>query len=142
MIHDFALDRLRERITQAGLREIEVLLREDQACRPVVYVGSTTLKQDRQLREDLASGKINIILTVKKADKGLDLPSLDYLILARPANNEAFIIQISGRIVRSLPGKPTPVILDLVDNPMTCVVEGAIRGLGMMNILRRNLPQV
>ena len=30
----------------------------------------------------------------------------------------------------------------LVDNPMTCVVEGAIRGLGLMNILRRNLPQV
>ncbi len=30
----------------------------------------------------------------------------------------------------------------LVDNPMTCVVEGAVRGLGMINILRRNLPQV
>lgn len=30
----------------------------------------------------------------------------------------------------------------LVDNPMTCVVEGAVRGLGMMNILRRSLPQV
>jgi len=30
----------------------------------------------------------------------------------------------------------------LVDNPMTCVVEGGVRGLGMMNILRRNLPQV
>lgn len=30
----------------------------------------------------------------------------------------------------------------LVDNPMTCVVEGAVRGLGMLNILRRNLPQV
>ncbi len=30
----------------------------------------------------------------------------------------------------------------LVDNPMTCVVEGAVRGLGMMNILRRNLTQV
>jgi len=30
----------------------------------------------------------------------------------------------------------------LVDNPMTCAAEGAIRGLGMMNILRRNLPQV
>ena len=30
----------------------------------------------------------------------------------------------------------------LVDNPMTCVVEGAVRALGMMNILRRNLPQV
>jgi rod shape-determining protein MreB len=30
----------------------------------------------------------------------------------------------------------------LVDNPMTCVVEGTIRGLGMYNLLRRNLPQV
>src|SRR5512136_877883 len=30
----------------------------------------------------------------------------------------------------------------LVDNPTTCVAEGAVKGLGMMNILRRNLPQV
>ena len=30
----------------------------------------------------------------------------------------------------------------LVDNPMTCVVEGTVRGLGMYNLLRRNLPQV
>jgi rod shape-determining protein MreB len=30
----------------------------------------------------------------------------------------------------------------LVDNPMTCVVEGTVRGLGMYNLIRRNLPQV
>jgi rod shape-determining protein MreB len=30
----------------------------------------------------------------------------------------------------------------LVDNPLTCVVEGTVRGLGMYNLLRRNLPQV
>lgn len=30
----------------------------------------------------------------------------------------------------------------LVDNPLTCVVEGSMRGLGMINVLRRNLPQV
>jgi rod shape-determining protein MreB len=30
----------------------------------------------------------------------------------------------------------------LVDNPLTCVVEGTIRGVGMYNLLRRNLPQV
>ena len=29
----------------------------------------------------------------------------------------------------------------LVDNPLTCVVEGTIRGLGMYNQIRRNLPQ-
>lgn len=86
-------------ITQAGLKEIEAYLKECPECKPIVYIGSTTLKQDRQLREDLASGKINVIMTVKKADKGLDLPSLDYLLLGRPANNESFVIQISGRIL-------------------------------------------
>lgn len=30
----------------------------------------------------------------------------------------------------------------LVDNPMTCVVEGAVKSFGMLNLLRRNLPQV
>lgn len=30
----------------------------------------------------------------------------------------------------------------LVDNPMTCVVEGAVKGLSMYSILRRNLPPV
>ena len=30
----------------------------------------------------------------------------------------------------------------LVDNPMTCVVEGAVKAIPMYNILRRSLPQV
>ena len=30
----------------------------------------------------------------------------------------------------------------LVDNPMTCVVEGAVKAFGMLNVIRRNLPQV
>jgi rod shape-determining protein MreB and related proteins len=30
----------------------------------------------------------------------------------------------------------------LVDNPLTCVVQGTVRGFGMLNLIRRNLPQV
>lgn len=30
----------------------------------------------------------------------------------------------------------------LVDNPMTCAAEGAVKGLALYNVLRRNLPQV
>ena len=30
----------------------------------------------------------------------------------------------------------------LVDNPLTCIAEGAARGLGMYGLLRRNLPHV
>lgn len=85
-------------------------------CKSRVYVGSTKLKEDLALREDIATGTINTILTVKKSEKGLDLPSLDCLVLARPANNEALIVQLAGRIVRRIEGKSTPVIYDLVDS--------------------------
>jgi rod shape-determining protein MreB len=30
----------------------------------------------------------------------------------------------------------------LVDNPLTCVVQGAVKSFGMLNVIRRNLPQV
>ena len=30
----------------------------------------------------------------------------------------------------------------LVDNPLTCVVQGASKAFGMLNMIRRNLPQV
>ncbi len=43
------------------------------------------------------------------------------------------------------PGNPGSNITShayLVDNPMTCVVEGAMKSFSMLNVLRRNLPQV
>jgi rod shape-determining protein MreB len=30
----------------------------------------------------------------------------------------------------------------VVDNPTTCVAEGAVKALGMYNIIKRNLPQI
>jgi len=30
----------------------------------------------------------------------------------------------------------------MVDNPTTCVVEGAVKALGMYSIIKRNLPPV
>lgn len=102
--------------TIESLQYINSILTKDPFCKSVVYTGSTTLKQDKALRDDLAEGKTNIILTSKKADKGLDLPSLDCLILIKPANNEAFVQQISGRVVRPEEGKPVPLVFDFVDN--------------------------
>lgn len=103
-------------VTIDSLKQIEAyLLKNCPECKLRVYIGSTTLKQDLALREDIANGTINTLLTVKKAEKGLDLPSLDCLVLSRPANNEALIVQLAGRIVRRLEGKPTPKIIDVVD---------------------------
>lgn len=84
-------------------------------CQSVLYIGSTTLKQDQALSTGLAAGTIDIILTEKKAEKGLDLPEIDTVIIAKPMNSESTVIQIVGRGLRPLEGKLTPVVYDLVD---------------------------
>lgn len=84
-------------------------------CSAVLYVGSTTQKQDLALKEGIASGATQVIFADKKVEKGVDLPALDVLILAKPVNNEATVTQLVGRIVRALEGKPTPKVYDLYD---------------------------
>ena len=84
-------------------------------CVATLYVGSTTLKQDQALKDEVASGKVQVVFADKKLEKGCDVPSLDVLILAKPVNNEATVTQLVGRIVRALQGKPTPIVYDLYD---------------------------
>ena len=84
-------------------------------CSATLYVGSTTLKQDQALKDEVASGNVQAVFADKKLDKGTDIPSLDVLILSKPTNNEATVTQLVGRIVRALEGKPTPIVYDLYD---------------------------
>lgn len=85
-------------------------------CKGRLYVGSTTLAQDLKLKEDLESGAVNVIFTARKINKGVDLPRLDYLINATPANNKAAIVQLVGRLLRKAEGKPQPIVVDVVDD--------------------------
>ncbi|BCS54100.1 DEAD/DEAH box helicase [Geobacter sp. SVR] len=101
-------------VTVGTLKQVAMYLKKS-GIKHVLYTGSTTLAQDLALRDKLAHGMIDAILTVRKADKGLDLPALDALVNGRPSNNQSFVEQLSGRIVRRLDGKPTPLIVDLVD---------------------------
>jgi superfamily II DNA or RNA helicase len=85
-------------------------------CKAVCYIGSTTLAQDKALKTGLEDGSINVILADKKVEKGVDLPDLDVVIIARPMNNQATVTQIVGRVLRPVEGKPQPIVYDLVDH--------------------------
>ena len=54
-----------------------------------------------------------LFATYGMLSEGTDLPSLDLAILATPRSN---VRQAVGRILRELPGKPRPVVLDVVDD--------------------------
>lgn len=74
-----------------------------------LYMGG--MKQDKL---DASSKKKIIFGTFSQAQEGLDIPSLDTVILATPKSD---IKQSVGRILRETPGKQnTPHIYDICDN--------------------------
>lgn len=62
---------------------------------------------------DKAKGAKIILSTYKMGSEGTDIPWLDTVILGTP---RADVKQIVGRVMREYPGKPIPVVVDLVDD--------------------------
>ena len=56
-----------------------------------------------------------MLVATQLADEGLDMPSLDALILAVPQRNPGRLEQRVGRVSRSAPGKAAADVYDLVD---------------------------
>lgn len=75
------------------------------------FVGGMTEEQ-----RVISAGRQVVFSTTSFASEGLDVPELDTCVLASP---KASIIQIVGRVQRSLPGKPKPVVLDFVDGGLS-----------------------
>jgi superfamily II DNA or RNA helicase len=83
--------------------------------RVAVYIGTTSQKQDSDLKQRFEAGELDIVFSCLKFRKGVDFPSADTLMLTRPYNNEGMVVQLRGRIVRSMEGKKVPLVIDLVD---------------------------
>lgn len=82
--------------------------------KPVVFVSGTSVSND-ELKRRVSSGECNLILTCRKVEKAVDLPSADCMIMARLFNSEAVVQQLRGRIERNVEGKRKPVLYVLVD---------------------------
>lgn len=65
----------------------------------------------------IASDRQVIFSTYQFAKEGLDIAELDTLIMATPKGD---CIQAIGRIQRVLPGKPQPIVIDIVDDVEAC----------------------
>ncbi len=79
-----------------------------------VVTGSTAAKRREAAIEDARSGTVQILLATRLADLGLDIPTLDRLILASGGRHEGRVTQQVGRILRSQVGKRA-VVFDIID---------------------------
>jgi superfamily II DNA or RNA helicase len=73
-----------------------------------LYVGTTDEKEKNE-----ALSKRIIFSTYSKSRDGLDIPRLDCIVFCTAVSN---IDQAAGRIVRTLEGKKSPVVIDIVDS--------------------------
>lgn len=91
---------------------LENLLEGFSRLRPEVssalYIGGM-----KKAQRDEASTCAVIFGTFSLAQEGLDIPSLDTLVLATPASD---VTQAVGRILRAAPDKASPLVLDIHDD--------------------------
>nr|WP_223280503.1 DEAD/DEAH box helicase family protein [Virgibacillus halodenitrificans] len=64
----------------------------------------------------LEAGELDIIFTVDLFNEGVDIPSVDTLLFARPTESLVVFTQQIGRGLRTFAGKNSCVIIDLIGN--------------------------
>jgi|TARA_R100000482_G_scaffold78198_1_gene30585 superfamily II DNA or RNA helicase len=79
-------------------------------------VGKMTKKQRADVLQRANDRMIQVVCATTVADEGLDLPSLDTVVLTTPSKAMGRIQQRIGRVMRPHPQKQEPIVIDCVDD--------------------------
>jgi len=74
----------------------------------------TPPEQRRKALSELAAGDLRAVFSVDLFNEGVDVPSVDTLILLRPTDSPTVFLQQLGRGLRREAGKPVCTVLDFV----------------------------
>jgi hypothetical protein len=82
---------------------------------PAVAIWSDTADAERRgALKDLADGKIKVVFTVDLFNEGIDVPTVDTLLMLRPTESGTLFLQQLGRGLRKSQGKTVCTVLDFV----------------------------
>ena len=81
-----------------------------------LLTGMTDDKERLQSMIDYREKKIQVLLNVDLFDEGLDVPGIECVIMARPTMSLSKYLQMIGRGLRIMQGKPHLIIVDHVGN--------------------------
>jgi DNA repair protein RadD len=80
---------------------------------PAAHLDANTPLNERiATLQALNCGDIQIVCNVGILTEGWDMPSLGVAIIARPTTSAGLFLQMCGRVVRPLPNKEKPLIID------------------------------
>ncbi len=82
---------------------------------PAVALSAASRADERRAAlHDLSEGKVRAVFTVDLFNEGIDIPSVDTLLLLRPTDSPTLFLQQLGRGLRKFAGKTTCTVLDFV----------------------------
>lgn len=91
--------------------------------------GSLDKTTRRKIRDDFASGALEIMTSCELVSEGYDVPAIEAVIMLRPTASEALYLQMVGRGLRRFPGKDRAIILDHAGNSALKIDGGRGHGL-------------
>lgn len=123
---DTLLRRQVRELAAAG-RQVLVLVRRVEHARDLaralgkwfpsaVLVGDVAPTDRAAVLAAVRAGRVRVLVATSLADEGLDLPSVDAIVLGSPSGSLARVQQRIGRALRPRPGKAQPIVIDLVDD--------------------------
>jgi superfamily II DNA or RNA helicase/diadenosine tetraphosphate (Ap4A) HIT family hydrolase len=87
-----------------------------------VHSGSESDPRSRSL-EALGQGDLDIVFAVDMFNEGLDIPSIDTVLMLRPTESSILWLQQFGRGLRKSPDKPCLKVVDYIGNHRTFLVK-------------------
>lgn len=90
-----------ERFRRAGLSAVAIW-------------GNTARDERQRALRDLAAGRVQVVFTVDLFNEGVDVPTVDTLLLLRPTESPTLFLQQLGRGLRKANDKPLCTVLDFV----------------------------
>src|SRR5690606_28924262 len=80
----------------------------------VAVTGETPDEDRKRALRDLERGDVRIVFSVDLFNEGVDVPSVDALLMLRPTESPLLFLQQLGRGLRKAEGKAICTVLDLV----------------------------
>ncbi|RRQ01340.1 DUF3427 domain-containing protein [Corynebacterium bovis] len=79
-----------------------------------VVLGDTAIEDRQRFIRELSDGQLQCIFTVDVFNEGVDIPSINTLLMLRPTESPVVFAQQLGRGLRHSPGKDVLTVLDFV----------------------------
>ena len=103
------------------LSQLEILMSFVSNFKNCDMVKATNTKKGKKERkeaiEKLKDGRIDCLFaTYKLAKEGLDIPSLEHVVMASPIKDKSTVIQTAGRVARKAEGKTCGYVHDFIDD--------------------------